>query len=219
MIERRQGSRAIAERNLLADAKSEWITDLRYSFQDGENLYLAMEFLPGGDLMTRLIKQDIFSEAEARFYAAEMVMAVDQVHSLGYIHRDIKPDNILIDQSGHIKLTDFGLCKFLLEYRPQRPVSPPSADKPGRGRLYSTVGTPDYIAPEVFSKKGYTQAVDWWAFGVILFEMLAGYTPFNDRDPTVTCKRIVSWKKFLSMPREPPLSPEAADLILRLLCD
>jgi len=95
----------------LALAKIPWIVDLKFSFQDESFLYLAMEYLRGGDLMTLLIKKDILTEDEGRFYAAEMVLSIESVHAFNYIHRDLKPDNILIDELGHIKLSDFGLCK------------------------------------------------------------------------------------------------------------
>jgi serine/threonine kinase 38 len=105
-----------AERDVLARANNPWIVELKYSFQDEVYLYLCMEYLPGGDLMTLLMKRDIFTEDEARFYIAEMILAVDSAHKLNYIHRDLKPDNILLDTNGHIKLSDFGLCKFAVSY-------------------------------------------------------------------------------------------------------
>jgi protein-serine/threonine kinase len=98
-----------AERDVLAESNSPWVVQLYYSFQDSSYLYLLMEFLPGGDLMTMLIKYDTFSEDVTRFYMAECILAIEAVHKLGFIHRDIKPDNILIDKNGHIKLSDFGL--------------------------------------------------------------------------------------------------------------
>ncbi|OMJ74398.1 hypothetical protein SteCoe_26695 [Stentor coeruleus] len=235
-----------AERDILAKANNPWIVELKYSFQDPEYLYLCMEYLPGGDLMTLLMKKDIFSEHEARFYAAEVVLAIDSAHCLNYIHRDLKPDNVLLDTTGHIKLSDFGLCKFAeiipnsIKLRrsqedpnlPQPSLVTISGDltnlikqtdkstyKRSRELAFSTVGTPDYIAPEVFTQQGYNETVDWWSLGVILFEMLIGYPPFYSEDSSVTCQKIISWKKVLRIPPDPVISPEAVDLILKLLRD
>lgn len=102
---------------MLVKAKNPWVVELKYSFQDERHLYLIMEFLPGGDLMTLLMRKDILSEEESRFYIGETVLAIEAIHNLNYIHRDLKPDNILLDKDGHIKLTDFGLCKHA-EIRP-----------------------------------------------------------------------------------------------------
>mgnify|MGYP002625252221 FL=1 len=102
-----------AEREVLSQAKNQWIVELKFSFQDQKYLYLGMEFLPGGDLMTLLMSRDILPEEEAKFYAAEMVLAIESVHEMDCIHRDLKPDNVLIDKDGHIKLSDFGLSKKL----------------------------------------------------------------------------------------------------------
>ncbi len=103
-----------AEKDVLSEANNKWIVDLIYSFQDDIYLYLVMEYLPGGDLMSLLMKKDILSEEEARFYAAELVLAIESVHILNCIHRDIKPDNVLIGMNGHIKLSDFGLSKKIV---------------------------------------------------------------------------------------------------------
>lgn len=110
MIKKNQVTHIRAERNVLVHG-NKWIVNLKYSFQDEIYLYLVMEFLQGGDLMTLLIKRNTLSEDQAKFYIAEMILAIDSVHKMGYIHRDLKPDNILIDNQGHIKLSDFGLCK------------------------------------------------------------------------------------------------------------
>ena len=110
VLKRNQVAHVKAERDILAEADNEWVVKLYYSFQDRENLYFVMEYIPGGDMMSLLIKFGIFDETLAQFYIAELVLAIDSVHKMGFIHRDIKPDNILIDKSGHIKLTDFGLC-------------------------------------------------------------------------------------------------------------
>jgi serine/threonine kinase 38 len=99
---------------VLVNANNPWVVELKNSFQDDKYLYLGMEYLPGGDLMTLLMRKDILSEDESRFYTAELILAVESVHKLGYTHRDLKPDNILIDNGGHLKLSDFGLCKHYL---------------------------------------------------------------------------------------------------------
>lgn len=119
MLYKNQVSHVKAERDVLAKAKNSWVVELKYSFQDEKHLYLIMEFLAGGDLMTLLMRKDILSEEESRFYIAETVLAIEIVHNLNYIHRDLKPDNILLDKNGHVKLTDFGLCKHA-EIRPHR---------------------------------------------------------------------------------------------------
>lgn len=110
VLKRNQAAHVKAERDILAEADNEWVVKLYYSFQDNENLYFVMDYIPGGDLMSLLIKLGVFEEPLARFYVAELVLALESVHKLGFIHRDIKPDNVLIDRDGHIKLTDFGLC-------------------------------------------------------------------------------------------------------------
>jgi serine/threonine kinase 38 len=111
MLNKNQLMHVRTEREIMTSS-NEWIVNLKYSFQDEYYLYLVMDFLPGGDLMNLLMKKEILSEEEARFYTAEMILAVDSVHKLNCIHRDLKPDNILIDKKGHIQLSDFGLSKL-----------------------------------------------------------------------------------------------------------
>uniref|UniRef100_I1JB62 non-specific serine/threonine protein kinase n=1 Tax=Glycine max TaxID=3847 RepID=I1JB62_SOYBN len=245
MLRRGQVEHVKAERNLLAEVDSNCIVKLYCSFQDEEFLYLIMEYLPGGDMMTLLMRKDILTEDEARFYVGETVLAIESIHKHNYIHRDIKPDNLLLDRNGHMKLSDFGLCKPLDCSNLQekdfsvginrsgalqsdgRPAAPNRTQqeqlqhwqKNRRMLAYSTVGTPDYIAPEVLLKKGYGVECDWWSLGAIMYEMLVGYPPFYSDEPMLTCRKIVTWRTTLKFPEEAKLSAEAKDLICRLLCN
>ncbi|KAG4135336.1 hypothetical protein ERO13_D08G209200v2 [Gossypium hirsutum] len=244
MLRRGQVEHVKAERNLLAEVDSNCIVKLYFSFQDDDFLYLIMEYLPGGDMMTLLMRKDILSDDEARFYVAETVLAIESIHRHNYIHRDIKPDNLLLDRYGHLRLSDFGLCKPLdcstLQEQDfsganinegtendERSAAPKRTQqeqlehwqKNRRMLAYSTVGTPDYIAPEVLLKKGYGMECDWWSLGAIMFEMLVGYPPFYSDDPMTTCRKIVNWKNHLKFPEEANLSSEAQDLINKLLCN
>merc|ERR1719228_2270624 len=113
MVEKEQIAHVKAERDVLVEADHQWVVKMFFSFQDPTNLYLVMEFLPGGDLMTLLMKEDTLPEDAAQFYVSETALAIEYIHSLGFIHRDIKPDNLLLDSRGHVKLSDFGLCTGL----------------------------------------------------------------------------------------------------------
>ena len=232
MIYKNQIQHVKAEREVLTHTDNPWIVELKCSFQDERCLYLVMEYLAGGDLMTLLIKKNILSEAESRFYIAECVLAVESIHKMNFIHRDLKPDNILIDNKGHIKLSDFGLSKHAdiipnsevltkldEESKYKRKIEERNEMRRNRKLAYSTVGTPDYIAPEVFNRTGYSECVDWWSVGVILYEMLVGYPPFYAEKPADICHKILSWKKYFSIPREAKLSPAATDLVRRLICE
>ncbi|CAL4952070.1 unnamed protein product [Urochloa decumbens] len=253
MVVRGQVEHVRAERNLLAEVASHCIVKLYYSFQDAEYLYLIMEYLPGGDIMTLLMREDTLTEHVARFYIAETILAIESIHKHNYIHRDIKPDNLLLDKNGHMKLSDFGLCKpidcsKLSTLNEDEPMGDDnlresmdvdsSLSNTANGRrwrsqheqlqhwqmnrrklAFSTVGTPDYIAPEVLLKKGYGMECDWWSLGAIMYEMLVGYPPFYADDPITTCRKIVHWRNHLKFPEDARLSNEARDLICRLLCD
>ena len=185
MVRQGQVQHIQAERDVLALADNPCVVKLHYSFQDQKNLYLVMEYLPGGDLMTILMKHDILTHDITKFYMAELALAIDSVHGLSYFHRDLKPDNVLIDSTGHIKLTDFGLCKAFESK--EVPFTEPEASDVGypdnpnkevntavkrkawqarsRALSFSVVGTPEYIAPEVFAKRGYDERCDWWSLG------------------------------------------------------
>ncbi|KAK6459171.1 uncharacterized protein RJT20DRAFT_90790 [Scheffersomyces xylosifermentans] len=255
MYKKDQLAHVKAERDVLAGSDSPWVVSLYYSFQDSQYLYLIMEFLPGGDLMTMLIRWQIFTEDITRFYMAECVLAIEAIHKLGFIHRDIKPDNILIDIRGHIKLSDFGLStgfhkthdsnyyKKLLEKEGSSNHLQPNQLTSGRNSMmvdaihltmsnrqqmqtwrksrrlmaYSTVGTPDYIAPEIFIHQGYGQECDWWSLGAIMFECLIGWPPFCSETPHETYRKILNWQETLQIPEDIHLSPESEDLIRKLL--
>jgi len=184
------------------------------------------------------MREDILTENQTKFYIAELAAAINAVHELDFVHRDLKPDNILIANSGHIKLSDFGLAKsfntendqVISKYQTMKSsladdnssAAPKGADrkkyKRDRKLMYSTVGTPDYIAPEVFSQKGYDKMVDWWSMGVIMFECLVGYPPFYAEDPLQTCRKIVHYRKYFKIPYDAKLSKECADLVHNLVC-
>ncbi|PAA71927.1 hypothetical protein BOX15_Mlig025666g1, partial [Macrostomum lignano] len=217
MLEKDQIAHARAERDILVKADNVWVVKMFYSFQDGANLYLVMEFLQGGDMMTLLIKRDTLGEDEAQFYVAETLLALNSIHSLGFIHRDVKPDNLLLDHRGHLKLSDFGLCTGLkkshrTDFYKNLSLAEPSdfswnamdsrrkaeSWKSKRRQLaYSTVGTPDYIAPEVFLQKGYSSNVDFWSLGVIMYEMLIGFPPFCSNGPQETYRKVMAWRETL----------------------
>ncbi|XP_070265411.1 serine/threonine-protein kinase LATS2 isoform X1 [Myotis yumanensis] len=250
VLNRNQVAHVKAERDILAEADNEWVVKLYYSFQDKDSLYFVMDYIPGGDMMSLLIRMEIFPEHLARFYIAELTLAIESVHKMGFIHRDIKPDNILIDLDGHIKLTDFGLCTGFRwthnsKYYQKGSHIRQDSMEPGdlwdevsncrcgdrlktleqrarkqhqRCLAHSLVGTPNYIAPEVLLRKGYTQLCDWWSVGVILFEMLVGQPPFLAPTPTETQLKVINWENTLHIPAQVKLSPEARDLIIKLCC-
>ncbi|XP_024624405.1 myotonin-protein kinase isoform X1 [Neophocaena asiaeorientalis asiaeorientalis] len=213
MLKRGEVSCFREERDVLVNGDQRWITQLHFAFQDENYLYLVMEYYVGGDLLTLLSKFGERIPAEmARFYLAEIVMAIDSVHRLGYVHRDIKPDNILLDRCGHIRLADFGSCLKL------------RAD--GTVRSLVAVGTPDYLSPEILQAVGggpgtgsYGPECDWWALGVLAYEMFYGQTPFYADSTAETYGKIVHYKEHLSLPlADAGVPDEVRDLIQQLLC-
>ncbi|XP_043552049.1 ribosomal protein S6 kinase alpha-2 isoform X2 [Chiloscyllium plagiosum] len=189
--------RSKMERDILAEVNHPFIVKLHYAFQTEGKLYLILDFLRGGDLFTRLSKEVMFTEEDVKFYLAELALALDHLHGLGIIYRDLKPENVLLDEDGHIKITDFGLSKEAVDL-----------DK----RAYSFCGTIEYMAPEVVNRRGHAQSADWWSFGVLMFEMLTGSLPFQGKDRKETMALILKAK--LGMPQF--LSPEAQSLLRAL---
>ena len=214
------------EQILMSKASSPWIVELKASFQEDDYLYLVMEYLPGGDLMNLLIQKDTLSEKEAKFYIAELILAIESIHNLDCIHRDIKPDNVLIDKNGHIKLSDFGLAKISdklyekEEEKYQNYLKNKKNEKNNKmthNKNFSCVGTAYYVAPEVLNKNGYDKDIDWWSVGIIFFEMLVGYAPFCSKETSEVCFKVVNWKDYLKIPKKTKISEEAKDLIFKMI--
>lgn len=233
MIRKNAVESILAERNILISVRNPFVVRFFYSFTCRENLYLVMEYLNGGDLYSLLRNLGCLDEDMARVYIAELVLALEYLHSLNVIHRDLKPDNLLIGQDGHIKLTDFGLSKVGL-INSTDDLSGPSvsgtgflgedeakskhSSKRAQRQKQSVVGTPDYLAPEILLGMGHGATADWWSVGVILFEMLVGIPPFNAEHPQQIFDNIIN--SDIPWPRIPDeMSYEAYDLIDKLLTE
>nr|AHZ63919.1 phototropin [Cylindrocystis cushleckae] len=233
MINRNKVHRASTEREILGLIDHPFLPTLYASFQTGTHVCLITDFCPGGELYLLLERQPQkrFPEHAARFFGAEILLALEYLHCQGVIYRDLKPENILISRSGHLLLTDFDLS-FLSETTPKL-IFPPSDKKRRRkreeegdhqrptfvaepmGSSNSFVGTEEYIAPEIISGMGHTSQVDWWAFGIFLYEMMYSKTPFRGRNRQRTFTNILM--KDLAFPSSPPVSAAAKHLIRGLL--
>ncbi|QIX00523.1 hypothetical protein AMS68_006040 [Peltaster fructicola] len=184
------------ERRMLQRCKHPFLITLWGTFQDSKNLYMVMDFIEGGELFSLLRKSQRFPNPVAKFYAAEVTLALDYLHSMNIIYRDLKPENLLLDRHGHLKITDFGFAKEVPDI------------------TWTLCGTPDYLAPEVVSSKGYNKSVDWWSLGILIFEMLCGFTPFWDSgSPLKIYENIL--KGRVKYP--PYIHPDAQDLLGKLI--
>ena len=245
MLKKNHRERLLAEKSLLSVAgKSDWVVELHRTFQDQHNLFMVMEYLPGGNLMSHLIKHGRFTETATKFYVSQLVEAVHHIHRMGFIHRDIKPDNIVLSRDGHVKLIDFGLCKFdptiqreaiaadsRASHDPLTPFSS-ACMLPNTSRtefLKSFVGTPQYMAPEVLTRS-YDHTSDFWSVGMIAYECLMGGTPFYDEvaeeaggETNPSMKRILhkvsNYEVYLPIPFPGvPVSEAAVSFLRGLLC-
>ncbi|KIM58350.1 hypothetical protein SCLCIDRAFT_1218700, partial [Scleroderma citrinum Foug A] len=198
IVRTRQVEHTNNEKTLLEVVQHPFIINLWGAFQDASNLYMVMDFVPGGELFSLLRRSGRFPEQVAKFYAAEVAIALNYLHRLDIIYRDLKLENILLNADGHIKIADFGFAKRCST------------------STWTLCGTPDYLAPEIFLQQRYTRSVDWYALGVLIFEMLTGLSPFYqpNGNKAMLYERILQGPKFIPWP---PLQPFATDIILKLM--
>jgi len=195
---RNQQTKVKSERDILIEVNHPFIVKLYHAFQNERKLYFALEYCPGGELFNLLQKLRRFSEDQARFYAAQIILAIQHLHSKGVIYRDLKPENVLLDKDGYIRITDFGLSRTGMT---------------DGTNAFSVCGTPEYLAPEILSRKGYGKSVDWWTLGALLYEMLTGMPPFYTPNREELFNRI----KFSKLKYPSDLSVSARDLLEKLL--
>ncbi|XP_055601016.1 cAMP-dependent protein kinase catalytic subunit PRKX [Uranotaenia lowii] len=183
------------EKNILEEIDHPFIVNMRWHAKDDCCLYMLFEYVSGGELFSYLRNAGRFDNATSNFYACEIVLALEYLHALSIVYRDLKPENLLLDREGHLKITDFGFAKKL------------------KDRTWTLCGTPEYLAPEIIQSKGHNKAVDWWALGVLIYEMVVGYPPFYDDNPFGIYEKILSGKIEWSR----HIEPIAKDLVKKLL--
>ena len=203
IIQKKEVAHTLGERNILvrtAMADSPFIVGLKFSFQTPTDLYLVTDFMSGGELFWHLQKEGRFNEPRAKFYIAELILALKHLHEHDIVYRDLKPENILLDANGHIALCDFGLSK---------------ANLTKNDTTNTFCGTTEYLAPEVLlDEQGYTKMVDFWSLGVLVFEMCCGWSPFYAEDTQQMYKNIAFGK--VRFPRD-ALSTEGRNFVKGLL--
>jgi len=199
LVKRRQIERTKTERKVLSVVDHPFIMKLHFAFQTEDKLYLVLDYCPGGELFFHLSRYRRFPERVARFYTAELILAMGHLHKRGIIYRDLKPENVLLDAEGHVKLGDFGLAKDKIKH-------------PCEGAT-SMCGTPEYMAPEVLSQAGHGFCVDYWGLGMLVYEMMTGLPPWYTTD------RAKLFRRLKSAPLEIPsyFSPHSASFVSSLL--
>lgn len=198
ILEKEEVGHTMTENAVLQSTNHPFLTSLKYSFQTKELLCFVLEYVNGGELFFHLSREKLFTESRARFYISEITLAIGYLHDHGIIYRDLKLENLLLDKEGHIKITDFGLCKEEITY----------------GTTTTTFcGTPEYLAPEILEDNDYGRAVDWWGVGVVLFEMMCGHLPFYNRNHEVLFDMIL--REPVTLPDH--LSEDAQSILSGLL--
>jgi len=188
LITMKQSTQIKSETDILTAVDHPFIVNLHKAFMDSKYIYMVLEYVPGGELFYHVRKYGRLMEREVCFYASQVVLIFEYLHRFRVVYRDLKPENILIDEKGYLKLTDFGFAKVVCE------------------KTYTMCGTPDYLAPEILLKKGYDQSVDWWALGILIFEMYHGSSPFSVDETSVNdiykniIKGHVDWKNYSFTP-------------------
>lgn len=188
----------LTENAVLQSTQHPFLTGLKYSFQTKDLLCFVMEYVNGGELFFHLSREKVFTEERTKFYIAEITLAITYLHERNIIYRDLKLENLLLDRHGHIKITDFGLCKEEISF----------------GETTTTFcGTPEYLAPEVLEDNDYGRAVDWWGVGVVMYEMMCGHLPFYNRNHEVLFELILH--EEIRLPSN--LSSSAKDILSKIL--
>lgn len=195
VLKMKQVDHILAEASILQEIQHPFIVNMIKGFMDEHRLYILMEYVVGGELFSHLRKAGKFPNDVGKFYAAEVILAFEYLHGKDIIYRDLKPENLLLNFDGNIKITDFGFAKRVLD------------------RTFTLCGTPEYLAPEIIQTKGHDRAVDWWALGILLYEMVVGYPPFFDESPYKIYEKILEGR--VQFPRW--VDPKAKDLIKGLL--
>ena len=196
VIKLKQIDHVKSEKKVLAIIDHPFIVNLKGAFQTPSHIYMLLDYACGGELFTLLRREGRFANDVALFFASEILLSFEYLHGMDIAYRDLKPENLLIDREGHVKITDFGFAKVV------------------KDKTFTLCGTPEYLAPEIIQSKGHNKNVDWWALGVLVFEMLAGYPPFYDDNPMGIYQKIMDG--YYEFP--PHIEPKARDLVKSFLC-
>jgi serum/glucocorticoid-regulated kinase 2 len=199
ILENGQVTSTLLEKNILQNLNYQFLVGMDFCFQTQERIYFVMNFIRGGELFKHLLNCKFFPEEKAKFYSAIVGLALEYLHTHGIVYRDIKPDNILIDEDGYLKLADFGMAKMLKDQE----------------KAFSLCGTPEYFSPEIITREGHNKAADWWSYGILLYEMLFGMPPFYSKNTEKMFDLIT--KAELKFPKKIEVSEDAKDLIKKLL--